>query len=448
MNESPINLTKIIYIIFKRKGIIITLFLSIVLTVTVASFLMKPTFEASSKLLVIHDVESEKALLFRVNLGFQNDTNERINSEVEIMKSRPVAERVIAALQLKDMPVNLLLTQLSVDRLPQSNIIVINYRAKDPVLCASIVNQLIQSYNEYRAELFKDSKAYDFFDRQMVIAGGQLSELEQRQAQYQQEQAMLSPDEQNQILLTKLTVYEQELTEVKTERISRETRLKIINDQWKNNSTTIIPSTETSDSPSQKDYFTRLKGDLLNLEIERNRLLEIYHPEFEEVLKIENLIKATKDKIKHEVELIIQQEQTVLDALTTRERVLKSAIDEIYVQIKDRSVQGLKFSELSRGVDDNREVYSMLLKQREESRISLAKMDNLVKIRVVSPAIVPEKPIKPKKMLNILFSIFLGLAIGLGMAFVLEYFDHTFSSGEDVEKYLNLPLLTSVPERK
>ena len=82
--------------------------------------------------------------------------DERINSEVEIMKSRPVAKYVLKALGLADISVELLLTRLRVNRLPESNIIVISYESKDPEMCANIVNQVTQCYIEYRAELFID----------------------------------------------------------------------------------------------------------------------------------------------------------------------------------------------------------------------------------------------------------------------------------------------------
>ncbi len=447
MNDSPLTITKIVYIIFKRKWIIITLFLTVVATATIVSFLIKPTYEAGAKLLVERDIEAEKALLFRMNLGYYNDQKERINTETEILRSRPVGERVLHALHLENMPVNYFMSKLTVERLPESNIIFVKYQSKDQKLCARVVNQVIRSYRSYRAELFKDSKEYEFFNRQLLFAEKQLTELEKRQSEFQQRESLLLPEQQNQILLNKLSVYEQELTEVKTERISREARLKIIHTQLKNDSTTIIPSTETSDSPSQKDYFSRLKGDLLNLEIERNRLLQIYQSDFYEVIKIENQIQEARKKIKEEVELIIKQEQTAINVLIAREIVLKSAINDIYNKMRDRSQQVFRFAELSRGVDDNREVYSMLLKQREEARISLAKMDNLIKIKVISPAITPDNPIKPKIFLNVMLSIMLGIGLSLGVAFLAEYFDHTISNGDDVERYLNLPLLTSIPEQ-
>ena len=447
MNDSYISVKKIVNILFKRKIIIVTLFLSIVCTVVLGSFIISSTYESEAKLLLIRDIDTGKALMLKVNPGYRYNTNEVINSEVQIIKSRTVVENVIESLNITSIPVKILLSRLSVSHLRESNIINVSYQSKDPELCAKIVNQLIEEYIKYRSELFRDSEAYEFFNTQIDIADKQISTLEKRQAEFQKEQSFLSHEQQNQILLTKLSAYEQELTEAQTNRLSRTTSLQSFHVQLKNDSLTIIPSTETSDSPSQKDYLARLKSDLLNLEIERNRLLEIYNSQYKDVQKIEKQIITAKETIKKEVGFIIKQEQIAIKALKSRENILRSTIADIHTQIKNQSQKEYKYSEISRGIEDNREIYSMLLKQREEARISLAKTDNMVRIRIISPATIPEKPVKPKKFLNILLSIFLGTGISLTAAFVIEYFDRSISTTEDIEKYLDLSVLSSIPDQ-
>ncbi|MBN2012588.1 GumC family protein [candidate division KSB1 bacterium] len=448
MHKQQFQIKRAIHILFRRKMIIISLFISVVLTVTIGSFLMAPTYQAASKVLIMRDSETEKALLFRINPGYTQDTNYIINSEVEIIRSRPIAERVIKQLGL-DMKVELLLGKLDVHRLRDANVINISFETDHPAQCAQVVNSVVKNYVEYRAELFRDSDAYEFFSNQIAVADSQLSKLERRQASYQQEKNILSPVQQNQILLNKLAAYEQELTKARTERITRNTRLEMIQNLLSNgDSLSIIPSTEISDSPSQKDYLSRLKGELLSLEMEHSRLLEIYNPDYDEVVKIEKQITAAREQIHQEVDAIITQERTAIDALKAREDVLNTSIAGIHQQVRQRSEQEYQYASITRGIDDNREVYSMLLKQREEARISLAKMDNLVKVRVVSPAIVPDRPVKPKKKLNVLLSLFFGLAAGLSAAFVVDYFDRTLSNVEDVEQYLDLPVLTSIPHQR
>jgi capsular polysaccharide biosynthesis protein len=65
---------------------------------------------------------------------------------------------------------------------------------------------------------------------------------------------------------------------------------------------------------------------------------------------------------------------------------------------------------------------------------------------VVSPAVVPREPVRPKKRLNIALALFLGITGGLGLAFFMEYFDHTINTPDDLEKYTGIPVLGSIRE--
>ena len=60
------------------------------------------------------------------------------------------------------------------------------------------------------------------------------------------------------------------------------------------------------------------------------------------------------------------------------------------------------------------------LKQREEARISLAKLQEDVKIKVINPAVAGVNPVSPNKKLNVLLAILFGLIGGVGLAVGME----------------------------
>ncbi|MPM59204.1 putative capsular polysaccharide biosynthesis protein YwqC [bioreactor metagenome] len=68
-------------------------------------------------------------------------------------------------------------------------------------------------------------------------------------------------------------------------------------------------------------------------------------------------------------------------------------------------------------------------------------------IEVLDRARVPENPIKPNKALNVAIAFFLGLMVSVGLVFVLEYMDKTIKTEEDVEKYLNIPVIGIIPDQ-
>ena len=85
----------------------------------------------------------------------------------------------------------------------------------------------------------------------------------------------------------------------------------------------------------------------------------------------------------------------------------------------------------------------MLAKRYEEARIS--EVMEPTDVQIVDVAIAPERPIKPRKTLNVAIAAVLGLFVGTGLAFALEYMNRTIRTADDVEQYLGLPVLGSIP---
>ena len=102
-------------------------------------------------------------------------------------------------------------------------------------------------------------------------------------------------------------------------------------------------------------------------------------------------------------------------------------------QVVDISVQD---EQMFRAVDianDTAKVFQQEIQQ-------LMKVDN---VNVLSPAALPDhpSPVKPNKLLNIAIAAVIGLMIGVGLAFLLEYKDTTIKTEADVEEYLGLPII-------
>ena len=450
------SMRTLISVVFKRKHIIISVFVSILATVTIGTLMMKPVYQASSKILVERVMDSEKSLLFRMNFNLGFEKHDWIKSELEIIQSTPVMFQTIKKMKLDrtdfkgidSADVNLLLEafkqKLKVENAKDSNVLDISYQSGDPKIAAGVVNNLVKVYMAHRARLFSESDQYQFFNNQIEFADKKLSELERLQTEFKQSKELISPERQGEILLSKISDYERALTTVRTRRIGKEAMLKVIKAQILYGDRTNIPVTESSNSLSREKYIAKLRGELLDLQMRRDRLLQRYTPEYEEVVQLEQAISRTQLRIEQEVDEIVKLEENAIRALQAEEKLLQDTINELNDQIRVFAQKEYELTRLSRGIDDNREVYSMLLKQREEARISQAKLERGVKIKVISPALAPSIPIKPKKKLNILLAIILGLVSGFGLAFFVEYFDHTLNSPEEVETHLELPVWGSI----
>ena len=72
--------------------------------------------------------------------------------------------------------------------------------------------------------------------------------------------------------------------------------------------------------------------------------------------------------------------------------------------------------------------------------VNIMNVDN-VTILAVAEADDNIVPVKPQPILNIAIGLVIGLMAGIGLAFLLEYLDSTIETEQDVEKYLNIPVL-------
>lgn len=66
-------------------------------------------------------------------------------------------------------------------------------------------------------------------------------------------------------------------------------------------------------------------------------------------------------------------------------------------------------------------------------------------VQVIDEAQIPESPIKPRPKLNMAIAGVLGFMIGIFLIFLLEYLDNTIKTPEDVERYLDLPIIGTIP---
>lgn len=76
----------------------------------------------------------------------------------------------------------------------------------------------------------------------------------------------------------------------------------------------------------------------------------------------------------------------------------------------------------------------------------ITKIMNIDNVSILAKAEVNENvsPVKPQPILNIAIALVVGLMAGVGLAFLLEYFDNTIKDEQDIEKYLDLPVLGAI----
>jgi len=134
--------------------------------------------------------------------------------------------------------------------------------------------------------------------------------------------------------------------------------------------------------------------------------------------------------------------------------VLEQVIDQLKLEMPPKelnekiTVSGEKDTEIIRiSVKDNDPARAAIIANKvgEIFMAEVVKKMKIDNVHVIDPARIPEEPVQPNIRLNIAISAVLGVMVGLVLVFLLEYLDNTIKTPDDVQKYLELPVLGSVP---
>jgi len=461
--DSPIPPQSLLSILNKRKKMIITLFVIIAGSISGAGFVFNKVYRATSKVIVRYEDENEKAYLYGNYQSGSRIGYDRLSSEALILKTRSIIEPVVNKLHLDqpedgrtlaiadqvrahDEAIEKLMTNIKVEREKDTNVLSVNYEDTNPALAARVVEEVVASYAQQRPTFDRNERAVEFFDQQLDKIKNELNELGTREAEEKHRRQFLSADHQTQILFQELADFDKELTQVRAERISKESKLTVIREQLRKSGDIAIPSTETSDSPSKEDYLTELLKKKLELELKEAYLSEKYKDEYPELANIKAALKTTRSKVRTEVERLVEEEQAGLRALLAEEQALAYKMNQVAGKIADLSHNQLELDKITIGKKDLEQVYSMLIRQREEAKIAQSKQEYMVQVRVIEPAVKPYKPVKPNRPLYIAIGILLGMVVSLGFVLFIESFDHSLNTAEDAQNALGLPILASISE--
>ncbi|MFH1435541.1 MAG: Wzz/FepE/Etk N-terminal domain-containing protein, partial [Pseudomonadota bacterium] len=269
-----LSLRDILYVIFKRRSLILVFFLGTVATLFLGSFILKPTYEATAKLLFKSGRE-DVGLYPREGLSsaIRFDREEQINSEIEILRSRSLMEETILALgpttlypdlarvskdgSGKPVEPHFALEQallrfenaLRVKGIQKSSLIEATFSHADPTIAAEVVNTICNLFLERHLQVHTVSDGYEFFQRQLKIAEQKLQESQKRLEQFKAQNGVSALEEQTRLLLDQTARLETELNETLGRQAEIDNRIAELKNQLKITPAIIPQSEELEHNP-------------------------------------------------------------------------------------------------------------------------------------------------------------------------------------------------------
>lgn len=136
-------------------------------------------------------------------------------------------------------------------------------------------------------------------------------------------------------------------------------------------------------------------------------------------------------------------EHPVMQQMNAQLGAINSKIGELNTTLKKLPDLQRRYLQLYREVEVKQQLYTALLNSYQQLRI--AKAGEIGNVRIVDTAVEPIEPIKPKKLIVLILSLFVGGFIGVLIALVRNMLRSGIKDSSEIENNLDLPVYATVP---
>ena len=479
--------------LFRHRKLVLSIF-TIILFGTVLEVLLLPKdYEATMKILVKRERVDEAVTPGReaVMSNPGGVTEEELNSEVELLKSRDLLEKVVVACDLQNtrfsrfggrtlradaragsddtqdnkkrisQAVQTLENNLKIEPLKKTDLIQVTYASPDPQLAARVLRTLGDLYLEKTVAVHRPPGAFEFFQTESQHYGQELATAEAELVKFDREKGVADPQLEKQAALQKLSDFEATLSATQVAIKETEQRTRVVEQQLASTPAQSVSQIRSSDNPM---LMQQLKSTLLDLELKRTALLEKFEPDYRPVQELQKQIdqaiaaigKAESSPDREEttdrnpayewLRAELTKSNADLATLHARQSGTLKVIQEYRAQLGVINANGETQENLLREVKEA-EGNDLLYKQkREEARIGDAlDRQRIVNVAIAEVATVPALPVHLRWALTLLLGILLAGVIAPGTAFIVDYFDPSLRTPDEVRDVLQIPVLAVLP---
>ena len=350
-------------------------------------------------------------------------------------------EKQLSAEDLKKLEAyeDALIENLTVTNVGKTNLVTLQYEHTSPYLAQTIVNT------------FGDVFVQNNLERQEIGTSKAEISLAQAIAKYQekvkdQRDARFNYAKQNGLPLTPTAINletEKERT-YGSQLLAAENLRRTLKAEYEAARQTDDPLTNPE---VQRDgLIGKLREKLSDLKETRDALLQIYTPEWPEVKKIDAQIKATEADLVKAPEQVLAAMKKRYEAAEATERSLVSAYERQHGKTTNQTKAEIDLAAMTQDLETDEQYLNTLLQKQRD--LGATARDTGTNVSVATRSRLPQTPIGPQRMRNIVLAFFLSLVAGIGLAFLLDFLDDSIKSLNDIDHYLNLPALAMIPSAR
>jgi capsular exopolysaccharide synthesis family protein len=443
-----------------RKTVIMAVFLLVVITATLVTFFLPQSFSSQARIRVERDSTDIEGITSRTPYSPGYDPY-FIQTEFEVIQSEIVLSKVIEKLNLNVVwgqkygtgtlkpteTIELIRGRIDLSPTRNTSVIEIRVYGDKPEEAAELANAIAEAYREHRQEKGRKliSGGIEALKSQFAEQDDKVKVAQEKVDKLRAELGISDLDAMGNSpspMLEAETVrrLNGQLFELGTYVATEETRLAELLRLTPEKRRDAIQTTVGSDS--------ELSTLLSEYNMAQQRLLALqkdYTPESSVYLNA----KAMADELARRIN---ERVEGIMTGLRARVSAQKAAVENLRAQLETARAQDIEKSRTSRPYYDAKMQLDELLKLRSALNLKVAaegidlKLPKSAMVEILDSATPDPRPVRPNKPLNIALGVIIGLAVGIGLAFFIEYLDTSVKTIDDVERTLQSPVLGVIPQ--
>jgi succinoglycan biosynthesis transport protein ExoP len=487
IGADELHLMDYLRVLHKRRWTALTAFLLVFGSVTIYTFTATPIFSARTQILI--ENENPNVVKFE-EVYEQNKTLDYYQTQYRLLQSRALARRTLDAENLWEHPlfvatdssrvglnpmswfgasaayvrgffkgapepsespdatesasqsraIDTFLEDLNVAPVRSSRLVDVSFRSPDPAMSSRVANALAKQYIEQNLEFkfLATKEATEFLNARTAEQRKSLEKSEQALQQYREKTGAMALEDRQNIVIQRLSDLNAAVTRARTDRIEKESiynQIRAIQ--------TDRAAVDTFPAILNNTFIQQLKGQLNEQQRLRAQLAEKLGARHPDMVKVQSAIETTENRINAEVLKVVQALRNDFLAAQANERSLQSTLDQQRAEAQELNRASIQYGVLQRDATSNQTMFSGLLERSRETGISgELKTSN---IRIVDQAETPTTPTSPNKLTNLSLALFVGMLLGIGLAFFFEHLDSRIKQPEEIKSHLGLPFLGMIP---
>jgi uncharacterized protein involved in exopolysaccharide biosynthesis/Mrp family chromosome partitioning ATPase len=399
------------------------------------------------------------------NEGNASPADSDLQTQVKILQSESVLERVIVKLNLeqrlstekghsrlsawrnalglgrsgsrltREQVLQLVTQNLTIRTELNTRLVEILYNSADPQLAADFANTLTAEFTQQNLEArWKTTQQTgEWLTHQMDDVRIKLEKSEDELQSYARASGLLFTSEKDNVAEDKLRQLQEELSKAQADCAARQSRYELASSAPPES----LP--EVLDDRTLGEYEVKLT-DLRRQLAELSSSLTPAHPA---VKKVQAQITTLESALKAERASVIRRIRNEYESARRRENLLASNYNAQSRLISEQAAKVAHYNILKREVDTNRQLYDSLLRNVQEAGVTSALRSS--NVRVVDAAQPPTRPYKPNLILNLVLGLLAGAFFGVVFVVMHERADQSIQSPGETALYLEVPELGVIP---